>query len=129
MIMEDIITIEQRAKDLKDRGMSIRQIAVILNISKSGVSRYINSIGNEGVPKGLESVPKVTSKGNQEVKKSLAEQYITTIELELLKEDIEELVNKRLNHFVTKQLYSLVERYTEHILKAKQELNKEKKSE
>lgn len=45
---------------------------------------------------------------------------ITSKELSKLKENIEEIVNKRLNYFIKKQLYSHIEAYTRQILKHKE---------
>ena len=56
--MEDIRTNEQRIKDLKKEGLSIRQIAERLKISKSNVGRVLNE-GVPSVPRKADIVPDI----------------------------------------------------------------------
>ena len=133
--MEDILTLEQQVKDLKTEGLSYRQIAEQLNISLGKVQRILNN-GVSIQDKSVSEKPQIVSQytpncidtdkiddSKEASKESVADlkkqitQCITYKELELLKVNIEELINKRLN-YAQKQLNTRLEEVREEIKKS-----------
>lgn len=148
-------TIEQRIKDLKADGLSVREIAEKLNISKSKVGRLVNGTLSQTVPESVptvpQSVPKCPKQENTEGQVSSIEDLKIKInsvlktyndrlntlnesvadltkQIKLLKEEMNEEFNSRLNKVIGYSLKSHIERLREDLIKYIQEIERESKS-
>ena len=119
--MEEVITIKQQAKTLKKQGLTIREIADKLNISKSSVGRMLS----QAVPDIVPSVPECPTHEQTEsvadlktkLNTLLKDIYKRLIDIEKEQSTMQEEFNTRLNKFLNNALNNRLESLQEHIMR------------